>query len=90
MAVNQLLVKSYAINVYRTGMNSLTNIGINRPEYVEPIKLYAAQTYWIEDIDNALVKSWITPTEHAETLALKVPTDPQNRPPIEFMAIETV
>lgn len=88
MAVNQLLVKSYATNVYRTGRNSLSNIEATRPEYVAPVMQYAADTYYIEDIDDALTKAWITPTEHADTLALKGEEDPQNRPPVEFMAME--
>lgn len=82
MTVNILLVKSYATNVYRTGRNSLANIEILRPEYIEPVMLYAAQTYYIEEINDALTKGWITPTEHADTLALKGADDPQNRPPI--------
>jgi len=89
MAINNLLVKSYAQNVYRTGMNSLSNIATTRPEYVAPVMQYAADTYYIEDIDYALTKSWITPTEHAETLALKGPEDPQYRPKIELTTIAT-
>ena len=86
--VNYLLVKAYATTVYRTGRNTLANIAVNRPEYVEPVMQYAADTYFIEDIDDALTKAWITPVEHADTLALKEPDDPQNRPPIEMMSLE--
>jgi hypothetical protein len=89
MAVNTLLVKSYATNVYRTGMNSLTNIATTRPEYVQPVKQRAADFYYIEEIDEALTKGWITPEEHADTLALKGAEDPQNMPPITFMAAES-
>ena len=89
MAVNQLLVNSYALNVYMTGNNSLTNIGLTRPEYVGPVKQRAADKYYIDDIDNALMKGWITPEEHADTLPLKDASDPQERPPIELMAVET-
>lgn len=32
-----------------------------------------------------LTKGWITPEEHADTLALKTPDDPQERPPIILM-----
>lgn len=77
MAVNTLLVRSYASNVYMTGQNSLANIALTRPEYVEPVKQRAADVYYIDDIDNALTKGWITPSEHADTLALKGPEDPQ-------------
>lgn len=88
MTVNSLLVRSYASNVYMTGMNSLSNIGSTRPDYVEPVKRQAAKVYYIEDIDNALTKGWITPIEHAETLSLKGPDDAQNRPPIILNSLE--
>lgn len=63
MAVNTLLVKSYATNVYLTGGNSLTNIGATRPEYVQPVMQYCADKYYINNVDTAL--------------ALKGPEDPQ-------------
>ena len=75
-AVSPLLVRSYAGNVYRTGRNRLSNIAIVNPTYVEPVMLYAAQTYYTDYIDAVLAKGWITPEEHAETIALKTPTDP--------------
>jgi len=80
MAVNPLLVRSYATNVYLAGTNSFANIAATRPDYVQPVKQYAADKYYIDDIDNALTKGWITPEEHADTLALKGPEDPQYRP----------
>lgn len=92
MAVNTLLVKAYATNVYRTGMNTLANIEATRPLYITPFNYvmhYAADTYYIQDIDDALTKAWITPTEHADTLALKGPEDPQDRPPYELMKEES-
>jgi len=79
MAVNTILVKSYATNVYLTGRNSLANIALTRPEYVAPVMQYAADTYYIDDIDYALTQGWITSTEHADTLALKGSEDPQYR-----------
>ncbi|MBU3098757.1 MULTISPECIES: hypothetical protein [Clostridium] len=86
--VNTLLVKSYSQNVYTTGMNSLNNIEVVRPQYVAPVMLYAAKTFYIDLIDAALTKAWITPVEHADTMALKTPEDPQNQPPIEFLTTE--
>lgn len=80
MAVNTILVKSYATNVYLTGRNSLTNIGATRPDYVEPVMKYCADNYWIENVDDALTNGWITAQEHADTLALKEADDPQHRP----------
>lgn len=89
MTVNTLLVRSYAANVYLAGKNSFANISATRPEYVEPVKQYAADTYYIEDIDYSLAKGFITPEEHAETLALKGVEDPQNRPPFDLLATES-
>lgn len=80
MAVNTLLVKAYGTTVYLTGRNSLANIGATRPEYVQPVMQYASDVYLIDDIDYALTQSWLTPAEHADTLALKTPEDPQYRP----------
>lgn len=80
MAVHQLLVNSYATSVYLTGTNSLTNIAILRPEYVEPVKKRGADNYYIDDIDRALLRGYITQEEHADTLALKTPSSPQYRP----------
>lgn len=88
MAVNHLLVRSYATNVYLTGRNSLSNINATRPEYVEPVKQYAADTFYIDDIDLALEKGYITAQEHADTLALKEADDPQYRP-LNIMSEET-
>ena len=88
MTVNTLLVRSYASNVYLTGTNSLSNIAATRPDYVEPVKKRAAEYYYIDDIDRSLSRGWITPQEHADTLALKTPDDPQYSPPIAFSAPE--
>lgn len=86
--VNILLVRSYANNIYWTGKNSFANISATRHEYVEPVKEHAAKSYYIEDIDSSLTKGYITPQEHADTLALKQPGDPQHRPPIELLRVE--
>ena len=86
MTVNTLLVKSDAQNVYLTGKNSLENIAVVRPEYIEPVMQRAADAFYIDDIDYALTKAWITPVQHADTLALKDADDPQNRPPVTYMA----
>jgi hypothetical protein len=83
MAINQLLVQSYALNVYRTGKNRLSTIAITRPDYVQPVMQFAADNYYIDDIDTALQNAWITPQEHADTLALKELDDPQYRPVID-------
>lgn len=85
---NTLLVNSYATTVYMTGKNSLSNIALTRPEYVEPVKQRAADYYYIDDIDRALMKGWITPSEYADTLALKGPEDPQYSPPVTLNVVE--
>jgi len=90
MAVNTLLVRSYASNVYLTGTNSLANIAATRPEYVQPVMQYAADVYFIDNVDYALAQGWITPQEHADTLALKGPEDPQYRPTLSVAQEEIV
>lgn len=68
MAVNTLLVKAYAINIYLYGNRIFATIPT---EYHEPVKQYAAQTFTQEQIYNALVNGWITQQEYDETLAYK-------------------
>ena len=80
MTVNALLVRSYATNVYLTGKNSFESIEAQRPEYVEPVMQYAADNYYVDDIERAAVNGWITPQRAADTIALKGPEDPQYRP----------
>lgn len=83
MAVNSLLVRSYASNIYLAGTNSYENIEATRPEYVTPnggpVMQYASDNYYIDDIDRALTNGWVSPQQHADTLALKGPEDPQYR-----------
>jgi hypothetical protein len=66
MAVNNLLVKAYAINIYRYGNRTFSTIPA---EYHEPVKQYAAANFTLEEIDNALAKGYITQQEYDETLA---------------------
>ena len=66
MAVNTLLVKAYAINIYRYGNRTFSTIPA---EYHEPVKQYAATYFTLEEIDNALAKGYITQQEYDETLA---------------------
>lgn len=80
MAVNMLLVKSYATNVYLGGTTTFASIEATRPEYVEPVKQHAADSFYIDDINRALTMGFINPQEHADTLAMKTETSPQYRP----------
>lgn len=90
MAVNSILVKVYATNIYLAGANSFANIEATRPEYVQPVKKRAAEAYYIDDITRALNNGWITVEEHAETLALKTAEDPQERPPVTLVSDKVV
>lgn len=68
---------TYARNIYLSGTTQFSTIPT---EYVDPVKQYAADTYYIDDITNAADKGWITTAERDETLALKDENDPQYRP----------
>jgi len=73
-----MLVKSYASTIYLAGRNSFPNLAlIGKSDYVEPVKQYAAANYSTSLIDYARDQGYITPQEHADTIALKTPNDPQ-------------
>ncbi|QJC52897.1 hypothetical protein HGI30_15870 [Paenibacillus albicereus] len=92
---------SYAREVYLYGNRSFPSI---KPEYVQPVKQYAAATYSYDQVDNALGRSWITAAEHGDTTALMpprpaplepeptpqppAPTEPE--PPVVIPPAETV
>lgn len=83
MPIYQSLVIAYAKAIYRDGTKRFADI---RPEYVAPVKQYAADTYYINVIDNALAVGYISQQEYADTMALKGPEDPQYEP---LMASDT-
>lgn len=66
MAVNNLLVKAYAVNIYRYGNRTFTSIPA---EYHEAVKQYAAANFTLAEIDTALAKGYITEQVYTETLA---------------------
>jgi len=66
MAVNNLLVKAYAVNIYRYGNRTFATIPA---EYHEPVKQYAATNFTLAEIDNALAQGYITEQEYQETLS---------------------
>lgn len=66
MAVNNLLVKAYAVNIYRYGNRTFESIPV---EYHQPVKQYAAINFTLAEIDNALAKGYITEQEYTDTLA---------------------
>lgn len=67
MAINNLLTKAYAVNIYKYGNRRFISIPT---EYVEPVKEYAGKNFTLQEIDNALVKEYITEQEYTDTLAL--------------------
>jgi hypothetical protein len=66
MAINNLLVRSYATNIYIYGNRTFATIPA---EYHESVKKHAAITFTLSQIDNAFANGWITEPEHNETLA---------------------
>lgn len=77
------LTKSYASTIYISGLKRYSEI---RPEYVEPVKIYASTGkindvnnpvgftgYTDAEISNAFNKGWITEQEFNETMAMKYP-----------------
>jgi hypothetical protein len=68
MAIINSLTKAYAQAIYLDGTKKFSEI---RPEYVEPVKQYAAANYALYQIDNALAKGWITQDEYNQTIAYK-------------------
>lgn len=73
MPIYASLTAAYAKAIYLDGTKRFPDI---RQEYVPYVKQYAADSYTIAQIDNALAQTWITQIEHDETLALKGPGDP--------------
>lgn len=62
------LTAAYAKAIYIDGTKRFSEI---RPEYVEPVKQYAATNYSTEQIQNALNQGWITQQEYDDTMAYK-------------------
>lgn len=72
MAVNNLLVRQYAVCVYIYGTRKFSTVVA---DYHEPVKEQAAKAYTLEQIDNALVKGYITESEYIETIAYTLPSE---------------
>lgn len=77
MTVLPFRTSTYARNIYMYGTTRFADIPA---EYVQPVKQFAADTYYIDDIGRAFTNGWISQAEHDETLALKTADDPQYRP----------
>jgi hypothetical protein len=73
------LTSQYAQNIYILGVTRFSEIP---PEYVEPVKQYAANRYTVEpwatpdnrtrQLDIALANGWINQQEYDDTVALIV------------------
>jgi hypothetical protein len=66
MAVNNLLTRSYATNIYIYGNRRFATIPA---EYHEPVKQHATYTLTLSQIDNAYANGWVSETEYNETVA---------------------
>lgn len=73
MAVNSLLTKQYAVCVFVYGTRKFETVVA---DYHEPVKKYVADNYTLEQIDNALVKGFVTESEYQETIAYTQPIAP--------------
>lgn len=65
MKIIPILTKQYAVCVYVYGTRKFETVV---SDYHEPIKQFAAKNYTLEQIDNALVKEYITESEYIETM----------------------
>jgi hypothetical protein len=63
----------YSKAVYLDGTKKFEQI---RQEYVEPVKQYATTNFTTVQIDNSLLKGWITQLEYDETIAYKSHVEP--------------
>jgi hypothetical protein len=68
MPIYQSLVIAYAKAIYIDGTKRFADI---RPEYVDPVKQYAASSYSLAQIDNALAQTYISQAEYDDTIALR-------------------
>lgn len=66
MNIIEMLVRQYAVCLYVHGTRSFETVV---KDYHEPVKKYAAEKYTLEQIDQALVKGYITEDEYQQTIA---------------------
>lgn len=74
MPIYAFRTSSFARDIILYGNRTFNDIPA---AYVPYVKQYAADTFLIDQIDNALTQGWITQQEHDDILALKGPEDPQ-------------
>lgn len=68
------LVGRYAQQIYLNGTQRFTAdpgySGLTSP-YHEPVKKYAAQNYYLPELDTAQANGWINQEEYDQTIAYK-------------------
>jgi hypothetical protein len=69
MAIYASLTAAYAKAIYIDGTKRFSEI---RPEYVEPVKQYAAAHYTSLQLENALTNGYITQQEYDDTISYTV------------------
>ncbi|MHC1683405.1 MAG: hypothetical protein AB6733_12055 [Clostridiaceae bacterium] len=72
MAILSFRVSTYARNVYLYGSTKLADISTSPDDYRTATIMYASVNYTKDQLDNALVKSYITQEEYDETIAYNV------------------
>lgn len=85
MATLPGITSQYAKAVYKD--HSRTMDSIPNPEYRVASQQYAADKYYIEDIEGAFIAGTVTQQQFDETLNMKDENDPQNRP--VFLGLST-
>ncbi|PYI57009.1 hypothetical protein [Paenibacillus flagellatus] len=70
MPIYAFRTNTYARNIYLYGTQSFADIPA---AYVQPVKQYAAETFTVAQIDNALEQGWITQQEYDDTMAIAFP-----------------
>jgi hypothetical protein len=66
MPIYTFRTSSYARNIYLYGTQLFADIPV---AYVDPVMVYAVETFTQTQIDNALDKDWISEDEYNQTLA---------------------
>jgi len=79
MALLPFRTSNFAQRIYLTQPDPTTFANVPE-EYVDAVKQYAADKYYIDDIARAVTWGKITQAEYDETIGLKGPEDPQYRP----------
>jgi hypothetical protein len=76
--LRQRLVRGYSYSIYIDGTRTLAT---TNESYHEEIKQYAAFNFTNEQLDNALIKGFITQKEYDDTISYKYPS--QSEAPAE-------